>query len=179
MREKGGRRTDQEGRSFRGARVSKGVVDDVRRFAPLTHFLRNIELTSSLRSSCVSQVYYYNSSEDPKTSKNNPNNFNPTSSLLSPEEIAEVQTYITSYNLNNPRPLSPSQTLLLLLGLNIHHAGLLQPYRLFIESLFEKKLIKILYATTTLSAGINMPCKSVLVGSLTKRGDDGYEDVSR
>ncbi|GMH66102.1 hypothetical protein TL16_g04357 [Triparma laevis f. inornata] len=152
MREKGGRRTDQEGRSFRGARVSKGVVDD---------------------------VYYYNSSEDPKTSKNNPNNFNPTSSLLSLEEIAEVQTHITSYNLNNPRPLSPSQTLLLLLGLNIHHAGLLQPYRLFIESLFEKKLIKILYATTTLSAGINMPCKSVLVGSLTKRGDDGYEDVSR
>ena len=63
--------------------------------------------------------------------------------------------------------------------MNVHHAGLLQPYRVLLETLFSLKLVKILYATTTLSAGINMPCKSVLVSSLTKRGDEGYEDVSR
>ena len=56
----------------------------------------------------------------------------------------------------------------LLNGIASHHAGLLPEYKKLIEDLFSKKLIKVVFATSTLSAGINMPAKSVVITSINK-----------
>lgn len=59
-------------------------------------------------------------------------------------------------------------------GVASHHAGLLPAWKTLTEALFQRGLIKIVFATETLAAGINMPARTVVLSSLSKRGDDGH-----
>lgn len=59
-------------------------------------------------------------------------------------------------------------------GVAPHHAGLLPPLKLLIEELFQHNLLKVVFATETLAAGINMPARTVVVTSLSKRTDEGH-----
>ena len=50
-------------------------------------------------------------------------------------------------------------------GIGVHHAGLSRNYRLSVEKLFRRKKLGVVFATTTLAMGINMPSKtSVMIG---------------
>ena len=53
-------------------------------------------------------------------------------------------------------------------AIGIHHAGIIPVFREMIELLFEKKYIRLLFATETFAVGINMPTKTVIFTSLTK-----------
>src|SRR5258708_16460012 len=53
-------------------------------------------------------------------------------------------------------------------GLAEHHAGLLPYHKEMVEELFKRGLIKVVFATETLSLGINMPARGVVVSSFTK-----------
>ncbi len=53
-------------------------------------------------------------------------------------------------------------------GLAEHHAGLLPYHKEMVEGLFQRGLIKVVFATETLSLGINMPARAVVVSSFTK-----------
>jgi ATP-dependent RNA helicase HelY len=53
-------------------------------------------------------------------------------------------------------------------GLAEHHAGLLPYHKEMVEELFQRGLIKAVFATETLSLGINMPARAVVVSSFTK-----------
>jgi ATP-dependent RNA helicase HelY len=53
-------------------------------------------------------------------------------------------------------------------GLAEHHAGLLPYHKEMVEELFQQGLIKAVFATETLSLGINMPARGVVVSSFTK-----------
>jgi ATP-dependent RNA helicase HelY len=53
-------------------------------------------------------------------------------------------------------------------GLAAHHAGLLPKFKETVELLFQRGLIKAVFATETLALGINMPAKSVVLERLTK-----------
>ncbi len=53
-------------------------------------------------------------------------------------------------------------------GLAEHHAGLLPYHKEMVEQLFQSGLIKVVFATETLSLGINMPARGVVVSSFTK-----------
>ncbi|MDB5100692.1 MAG: box helicase [Cyanobacteria bacterium RYN_339] len=59
-------------------------------------------------------------------------------------------------------------------GVAPHHAGLLPPLKLLIEILFQRNLLKVVFATETLAAGINMPARTVVITSLSKRTDEGH-----
>ncbi len=48
-------------------------------------------------------------------------------------------------------------------GYAVHNAGILPEQKEMIEELFQKKLLKVVIATETLAAGINMPAKTVLL----------------
>ena len=43
-------------------------------------------------------------------------------------------------------------------GVAAHHAGMLPAFKEVVEELFLRKLVKVVFATETLSLGINMPC---------------------
>lgn len=63
-------------------------------------------------------------------------------------------------------------------GLAVHHAGLLPQWKAIVEELFSKGLIKVVFATETLAAGINMPAKTTIISNLSKRGDSGHKSLT-
>ena len=53
-------------------------------------------------------------------------------------------------------------------GLAAHHAGLLPVFKEVVEDLFQRKLVKAVFATETLALGINMPARTVVLEKLEK-----------
>ncbi|MBN2577463.1 MAG: DEAD/DEAH box helicase [Pirellulales bacterium] len=62
----------------------------------------------------------------------------------------------------------PKLRQLLLRGVGVHHAGVLPKYRRVVEELFQRKLLSFCVCTETLSAGINLPARSVVLPSIVK-----------
>src|SRR5581483_3341187 len=58
-------------------------------------------------------------------------------------------------------------------GLAFHHAGILPGLKVLVETLFARGYLRAVFATDTLALGVNMPARSVVVGSLSKF--DGQE----
>lgn len=63
-------------------------------------------------------------------------------------------------------------------GMAVHHAGLLPQWKAIVEELFSKGLIKVVFATETLAAGINMPAKTTIISNLGKRGNEGHKTLT-
>jgi len=53
-------------------------------------------------------------------------------------------------------------------GVGVHHAGLLPKYRILVEQLAQKGLLKLICGTDTLGVGINVPIRTVLFTQLWK-----------
>ena len=53
-------------------------------------------------------------------------------------------------------------------GVAAHHAGLLPAFKEVVEELFQRKLLKMVFATETLALGINMPARTVVLEKLEK-----------
>ncbi|GAB3387283.1 hypothetical protein GCM10027568_06790 [Humibacter soli] len=53
-------------------------------------------------------------------------------------------------------------------GVAAHHAGLLPAFKEVVEELFQRKLVKVVFATETLALGINMPARTVVLERLEK-----------
>ncbi len=53
-------------------------------------------------------------------------------------------------------------------GIGLHHAGLLPRYRLLVEKLCQRGLLKIICGTDTLGVGVNVPIRTVLFTKLCK-----------
>ncbi|MBY8988028.1 MAG: DEAD/DEAH box helicase [Candidatus Lokiarchaeota archaeon] len=59
-------------------------------------------------------------------------------------------------------------------GVAFHHAGLLPKERKLIEDAYRKHLIKVICSTTTLSAGVNLPSRVVIVKDFKKYVTSGH-----
>jgi len=60
-------------------------------------------------------------------------------------------------------------------GIASHHAGLVPPFKEAVEACFAAGLAKVVFATETLSLGINMPARSVVIEKLTKFTGEHHE----
>lgn len=95
-----------------------------------------------------------------------------------PEEEAFIREEVGIWLEHLPkedRNLQQVRTLIGLLprGIAFHHAGLLPGLKVLVETLFARGYLRAVFATDTLALGINMPARSVVVGSLSKF--DGQE----
>ena len=63
-------------------------------------------------------------------------------------------------------------------GVAAHHAGMLPIFKETVEELFQEGLVKVVFATETLSLGINMPAKSVVIEDLWKFQGERHELVT-
>lgn len=70
----------------------------------------------------------------------------------------------------------PKLRQILFRGVGVHHAGILPRYRRIVEELFQRKLLTVCVCTETLSAGINLPARSVVLPTLLK-GKPGDKKV--
>jgi len=94
--------------------------------------------------------------------------------LITKEEQAEIKKIIDDYVGENPYLAQNKHIEYLLCGVASHHAGLLPSWKVLVEKLFQKGLIKVVFATETLAAGINMPARSTIISSISKRTDAGH-----
>ena len=60
-------------------------------------------------------------------------------------------------------------------GLAAHHAGMVPPMKEAVEEAFAAGLVKMVFATETLSLGINMPARSVVIEKLSKFTGERHE----
>ena len=63
-------------------------------------------------------------------------------------------------------------------GVASHHAGLLPAFKECVEELFQRGLIKAVFATETLALGINMPARTVVLEKLTKWNGESHVSVT-
>ncbi len=87
------------------------------------------------------------------------------------EQVSETPTMAES-------PLNQTIFQALGMGVGLHHAGILPSVKRLTELLFERGLCKVVFATETMSLGIHMPAKSVVLQSLTKRTDRGFRSLT-
>jgi ATP-dependent RNA helicase HelY len=60
-------------------------------------------------------------------------------------------------------------------GIAAHHAGMLPVFKETVERLFQAGLVRVVFATETLSLGINMPAKTVVIEDLWKFSGERHE----
>ncbi len=60
-------------------------------------------------------------------------------------------------------------------GIAAHHAGMVPPMKEAVEEAFAKGLVKVVFATETLSLGINMPARTVVIEKLSKFTGERHE----
>ena len=86
--------------------------------------------------------------------------------LASREEKNAVAAEIAGFRFTSP--YGPDVRKWLKQGIGLHHAGLLPKYRVLVERLAQKGLLKVICGTDTLGVGINVPIRTVLFTRLCK-----------
>ena len=94
--------------------------------------------------------------------------------LNTKEEQQKIKQFIEDFIAENPHLYGNKNIDYLVQGVASHHAGLLPAWKNLVEKLFQQGLIKVVFATETLAAGINMPARSTVISSVSKRTDSGH-----
>ena len=97
-----------------------------------------------------------------------------TLELITKREELEIKSIVNQYLIDNPHLYNNKNLEYIYKGVASHHAGLLPSLKALIEKLFQKGLIKVIFATETLAAGINMPARTCVISSISKRTDSGH-----
>ena len=63
-------------------------------------------------------------------------------------------------------------------GIAAHHAGLLPSFKGAVEDLFQRGLVKAVFATETLALGINMPARTVVLEKLVKFNGEAHVPIT-
>jgi superfamily II RNA helicase len=95
-------------------------------------------------------------------------------SLVNAAEAAALKQQIDQFLAENPEAGRVDHIEPLYRGVAAHHAGVLPAWKGLIEELFQQGLIKVVFATETLAAGINMPARTTVISNLSKRTDRGH-----
>jgi len=82
------------------------------------------------------------------------------------EEKAAIGSALEGFKFSSP--YGPDIKKWLRHGIGLHHAGLLPKYRILVEQLAQKGLLKVICGTDTLGVGINVPIRTVLFTKLCK-----------
>ncbi|WP_392533839.1 DEAD/DEAH box helicase [Nostoc sp. C117] len=94
--------------------------------------------------------------------------------LVNNEESQILREQIDDFLSRNPDAGRSGQIAPLYRGIAAHHAGILPAWKALVEELFQQGLIKVVFATETLAAGINMPARTTVISTLSKRTDTGH-----
>jgi len=98
--------------------------------------------------------------------------------MLKLPQVKDVASWIAQFNAENEEIAIPDNVIeRFLLGVGSHHAGMLPAHKALVEALFQAQLMKVVFATQTLAAGINMPARTTVICSMAKRGDVGSMEL--
>lgn len=94
--------------------------------------------------------------------------------LLSNAELAILKKAVDELIAGNDNLKTHPHLQYLYRGVAVHHAGMLPSWKVTVEKLFQRGLIKAVFATETLAAGINMPARTTVISAISKRADEGH-----
>jgi superfamily II RNA helicase len=97
--------------------------------------------------------------------------------LVSKDEQARIAARFDTFRATTPEAVREGHAEALLRGIASHHAGVLPAWKELIEELFQQGLIKVVFATETLAAGINMPARTTVISALSKRTERGHRPL--
>ena len=98
--------------------------------------------------------------------------------LVTPEEQTRIRSRLQAFMAATPEAVRDGgHDDALLRGIAAHHAGVLPAWKELIEELFQQGLVKVVFATETLAAGINMPARSTVISALSKRTERGHRPL--
>jgi len=89
-----------------------------------------------------------------------------STNVCSREEKAAIAQALEGFKFSSP--YGPEIRKWLKHGIGLHHAGLLPKYRVLVEQLAQRGLLKVICGTDTLGVGINVPIRTVLFTQLCK-----------
>ncbi len=103
--------------------------------------------------------------------------------LTSPQERIEIKSTALRYTQNlaeeDLEVLGFSDWLSALeRGIAAHHAGLIPSFKGAVEDLFQRGLVKAVFATETLALGINMPARTVVLERLVKYNGEAHVPIT-
>ena len=103
--------------------------------------------------------------------------------LTSPDERTEIRQTALRYTQNiaeeDLEVLGFQEWLTALeRGIAAHHAGLLPSFKGAVEDLFQRGLVKAVFATETLALGINMPARTVVLEKLIKFNGEAHVPIT-
>ena len=103
--------------------------------------------------------------------------------LTSPQEREEIRATALAYTQNiaeeDLEVLGFTHWLTALeRGIAAHHAGLLPSFKGAVEDLFQRGLVKAVFATETLALGINMPARTVVLERLVKFNGEAHVPIT-
>lgn len=105
------------------------------------------------------------------------------SALLPPEHQERLRDEISKiaekYKIDEAVIRESSQyATLIATGAGAHHAGQLLVWRLVIEELMSRGLLRLMIATGTVAAGVDFPARTVVVSAHSRRGSEGFTVLS-
>jgi superfamily II RNA helicase len=89
-------------------------------------------------------------------------------SLLDADERATVRARLDQAATKLGAALDVDLREMYLSGIGFHHAGLHVELKFLVEQLYEARLLRVLYCTSTFALGINMPARTVVFESIEK-----------
>jgi superfamily II RNA helicase len=142
------------------------VVKSVERPVPLEYSYSQIPLSQTLEKLVAegkAPVYVVNFTQ--KDAADSAQDFT-SLNLCTREEKNAVAEAIKGFRFSSPH--GPDIRKWLKQGIGVHHAGLLPKYRVLVEQLTQRGLLKVICGTDTLGVGINVPIRTVLFSRLCK-----------
>jgi len=98
---------------------------------------------------------------------------------LRKELIQAVSEVIDKYQMDSGVILEhPHYPLLLDTAVGAHHAGQLLLWRLVLEELMSRGMLRLMIATGTVAAGVDFPARSVVITAHSRRGQEGFQTFS-
>ena len=86
--------------------------------------------------------------------------------LIGPDQQKQLSVALDRHDWS--QGAGPKLKAILQRGVGVHHAGVLPKYRRIVEEFYQQKLLAVCVCTETLSAGINLPARSVVLPTLLK-----------
>lgn len=88
--------------------------------------------------------------------------------LLDADAQAKVKDTLAALERDYPQLVDADLRAALLAGVAWHHAGVHVQIKALVEDLYERRLVRVLYCTSTFALGINMPARTVIFDGLKK-----------
>ncbi|RAL24891.1 hypothetical protein DL240_01395 [Lujinxingia litoralis] len=161
---RGGRRSSRGSRNRGGKRGGRGRREEFSGAKPTTH----LEMIELLGRDDFPALYFIYSRKMVEVFATKLAHSRVGRRLADGHLTRQIDEHLEAFEGRHPQVLTRKLRGMYRQGIAFHHAGLHVALKALVEELYEARLLKVLYCTSTFALGINMPARTVIFDSLTR-----------